>query len=82
MNVTKHQFELVEGAKPVYQQFRRIRPKTRELVDTEIKTMLEEEVIETTESQSHWAFLIIFAPMKEGSILFCVDYRKLNELTK
>lgn len=32
--------------------------------------------------QTEWPDPIVFTPRKDGTILFCVDYRKLNAVTK
>ena len=49
----------------------------------EIKRLLaemqEKDII--TPSKSPWASPIVLVPKKDGSVRFCVDYRKVNELT-
>lgn len=42
--------------------------------------MLSHKVMEP--AQTEWAARIVFALKKDGSICFCVDYRKLNAVTK
>ena len=65
---------------PVKLRTRRLAAKQHELADTHIKTMLEDGVIE--ESYSPWASPIVLTKKKDGTTRFCVDYRKLNSLTR
>ena len=52
----------------------------RETVDRELEKMLREDIIEP--SDSPWAVNVVWVKKKDGSVRFCVDYRKLNECTK
>ena len=59
-----------------YRQGLPAREKTIEI----IQQMMEQDVIEPCTSE--WASPVVFAPKKDGSTRFCVDYRRLNAVTK
>ena len=54
--------------------------KSREVVDKAIDEMLEAKVIHR--SNSPWSFPVVIVDKKDGSERFCVDFRKLNQITK
>lgn len=49
-------------------------------IEKEIKTMLEFKVIE--ESQRDWRSLFVLVPKPDGSLCLCVDFRKVNSVSK
>ena len=56
-------------------------PQTpEEEVNKEITKMLEMGIIRP--STSPWAFPVLIVPKPDGTIRFCVNYRKLNSITK
>ncbi len=52
----------------------------KKVVQAELEAMLEMGVIE--ESRSDWASPIVLVPKTDGSVRFCVDYRKVNAVSK
>lgn len=52
---------------------------TKEFEKTKIDKILAENIIES--AQTEWAAPIVFAPKKDRTLWFCVDYRKLNAVT-
>ena len=50
------------------------------MVQQELKEMLAEVIVET--STSEWAAPIMLVQKKDGSFRFCVDYRKLNSVSR
>ena len=72
--------EIYTGSSPpVRQAARRLSSHRRQEVKKLLKTMLDSNVIQP--SKSPWASPIVLVKKKDGSFRFCVDYRKLNDLT-
>lgn len=67
------------NARPIKQPPRRIPLAKMAEVRREIDDMLEREVIET--SDSPWSSPIVLVKKKDGTIRFCIDYRKINDVT-
>ncbi|GBM84010.1 hypothetical protein AVEN_110140-1 [Araneus ventricosus] len=78
-NMAKHRINA--GDHPEIKQYPRPLPLAREEeADHLVKEMVNNGVIE--ESSDPWAPPIVLVRKKDGSTRFCVDYRKLNEITK
>lgn len=54
-------------------------PQEQEIIKAEIDTMLRDGIIQR--STSPWASPVVLVTKKDGSVRFCVDFRKLNEAT-
>ena len=54
--------------------------KNREVINKAINEMLDADVIRR--SRSPWSFPVVILDKKDGSKRFCVDFRKLNQITK
>ena len=74
----KHQIDLEDGSRPAYQPPYRAGHRARAVEKANIEWMLKEGVIEP--SSSEWASPVLLVP-KNGTLRFCVDYRRLNALT-
>ena len=68
------------SAIPIRQQARRVPLPRRETVHKLLQEMLSRNVI--SPSKSPWASPIVLVKKKDGSTRFCVDYRKVNEITR
>ncbi|KAK3083689.1 hypothetical protein FSP39_001513 [Pinctada imbricata] len=66
-------------APPIRQPPRRLPFGKREIEKEEIQKMLEKGVIEP--SSSPWSSCIVLVNKRDGTTRFCVDYRKLNDVT-
>ena len=67
-------------ARPIKQRAYRTSHSNKEIIYKKIQELLSLGVIE--KSYSHWASPVIIFKNKDGSNRMCVDYRKLNEVTK
>lgn len=75
----QHKIDLTPGSKPFNSPPFRYAPARKETIEQHIKEMLEQGII--SPSTSPWASPVILVPKKDGSLRFCVDYRKLNSAT-
>ncbi|XP_042320340.1 uncharacterized protein LOC121929090 [Sceloporus undulatus] len=67
--------------RPSAEQPRRVSPVAKQAIEKEINEMLEMGIIRP--SRSTWASPVVLVPKKGGKeIRFCVDYRRLNSVTR
>ena len=71
---------VTDGSGPIRQRPYRIPPALKKDLCDELQTMLKDGLIE--ESSSEWSSPIVVVKKKDGSNRICVDYRKLNGITK
>ncbi|UYV66772.1 K02A2.6-like, partial [Cordylochernes scorpioides] len=65
---------------PVRHRPYRVSPAERRVIQSEVEKMMETKIIRP--SSSPWASPVILVRKKDGSLRFCVDYRRLNKITK
>lgn len=78
--LTKHRIITEETARPIRQNPYRVAQKEREAIQQQVEKMLQDDVIQP--SNSPWASPVVLVKKKDGSLRFCIDYRKLNHVTK
>ncbi|XP_069800966.1 uncharacterized protein [Dendropsophus ebraccatus] len=66
-------------ARPVRERYRQIPPALYQEVKALLKHMQESHIIQP--SRSPWASPIVLVKKKDGTLRFCVDYRRLNACT-
>ncbi|GBM70955.1 Retrovirus-related Pol polyprotein from transposon 297 [Araneus ventricosus] len=77
-NMTQHRIN-TGNLPPIKQYPRRLPLAKKEEAERLVKEMVDTGIIE--ESSGPWASPIVLVKKKDGSTRFCVDYRKLNEIT-
>ena len=75
----EHRIGLKSGAVPVRQHPYGARPLAWERESCEVERMRSMGVIEP--STGEWASPVVMVPKPDGSVCFCIDYRKLNLMT-
>ena len=78
-DTTEHVIE-VTNSEPFRERFRHIAPPIVDEVRQHIQEMLDGGAIHP--SQSPWCNAVVLVRKKDGSLHFCIDFRKLNERTK
>ncbi|UYV84022.1 K02A2.6-like [Cordylochernes scorpioides] len=78
-DLTKHRINTGES-NPIKRAHNRIPLARRQKVETLVKEMLDQNIIEP--SSSLWVSSVVFEKKKGGSTRICVDYMKLNDITK
>ena len=79
-HVTKHKIVLKDlDTPPFKERFHRIPPPQLDEVREHLKLMLDAGVVRP--SNSPWCNAVVLVRKKDGSLRFCIDFRRLNALT-
>lgn len=78
-NLAVHSINLKPNVNPIRQQPYRANPLKMQAIKKEIDDMLSLGVIR--ESSSPWSSPILLVDKPDGSVRFCVDYRKVNAVS-
>ena len=77
---TKHKVVRKDPDTPAFKEcFHRIPPPQVDEVREHLKLMLDAGVVRP--SNSPWCNTVVFVRKKDGSLCFCIDFRRLNALT-
>lgn len=72
--------EIKTSAAPIKQRYYPVSPIMQGHIDQEVNKLLQEGIIER--STSPWSSPIVLVRKKDDTYRFCVDYRKLNQVTE
>ena len=78
-HLTEHHIDTGD-ADPIKQYARRVPHLLKAKMDDLVKEMLERGIV--VPSASPWASPVVLVRKKDGTYRFCVDYRRLNTVTK
>ncbi|UYV69577.1 hypothetical protein LAZ67_6004008, partial [Cordylochernes scorpioides] len=78
-SLAKHKIE-TGNHQPIKHRPYRVSPTERQAIQTEVDKMLDAGIIR--HSESPWSSPVILVKKKDGNWRFCVDYRRLNKVTK
>ncbi len=77
----KPQYAINTGShSPLAEHPRRVSHLNRQIINNEVKKMLDNGIIEP--SNSPWASPVVIIKKHDGSPRFCIDYRRLNSITQ
>ncbi|UYV84941.1 hypothetical protein LAZ67_X004064, partial [Cordylochernes scorpioides] len=75
----KHRIDTGDHA-PIRQRPYRVSPYERGVIQTEVDKMLKSGIVKP--SDSPWSSPVVLVKKKDGTWRFCVDYRRLNKITR
>src|SRR6266513_1472321 len=78
-NVAKHTID-VGDHRPIKETAYKVNPHKKKIIEEEIKKMLKKGVIR--KSNSPWSSLVTLVIKPNGKWRFCIDFRKLNGITR
>ena len=78
-DIVEHEIHTGDAA-PIHQRPYRVSHKEREIIQQQVKEMLDDNIIRP--SFGTWSSPVVLVKKKDNTWRFCVDYRKLNAVTK
>ena len=78
-NRYSHKIETTDNT-PIRMPFYRQNPKMQDEINRQVQELLDNGIVEESNSEYHSP--VVLVKKKDGKYRFCVDYRKLNKVTK
>ena len=79
IRATEHDIDLKPNTRPIHQQPYRAGAESPKVHEDHINLQLAADLIEP--DQSEWASPVLLAPKKDGTLRYCIDFRRLNTVT-
>ena len=76
----EHKTPTIDGTTPIRQTARRLGPEKEAEVEKQVQKLLKKKLIEPADSA--WSAPVVLVRKKDNSWRFCIDYRKLNAVTR
>ena len=74
-----HHIELLDNT-PIWQKYRHFSRPINQEIEQQCQELLSNDIIE--HSDSHWSSPIVPVRKRDGTLRLCIDYRKVNKITK
>ena len=75
--IAMHRLNINPDVKPVKQQQRQFRPEIMEVIESEVKKLIDSGFIRE-DQHPDWVANIVPVPKKNGKTRICIDFRDLN----
>ena len=79
-DLVQHSIPLLEGTKPIRQPPRRLGAEKDKEVEDQVAQLVEKGMVEPTDGS--WSSPVVLVRKKDQSWRLCVDYRRLNAVTR
>ena len=79
--LVEHKIQLTDST-PIKSKPYKVSPKERQIIEEQITEMLEQGVIRPSQSPYSSPIVLVKKKGEKEKVRFCVDYRKLNKVTK
>jgi len=77
---SSHHIRVKPGVQPIKQRYRPRNPAMQTIINQEVEKMEREGIIEP--AHGPWSSPIVIIKKKDGSYRFCIDFRRISDVTE